>query len=654
MKILTLGSSSFAAQGLSEHLATAGHEVWTFDRNPLRIRNARSMSGPYAQASQTVAQIGQCDAVINFAIAKFGAIEENRVLLDQVIDAATAVNAQRFIHISSVSVLPSDQARVDETSQAVNHPWKGSYSRVKADAENILSARWTSSPLLMLRPGFILAEGLVDAIVGIGIPLPTGQILGLGNRRTIVPLVSREAVHDAIAQLVKWPLNDLRQRNFMLVAPDAPTRQEYLDYHCSEMGRGSRTVHLPAQVWKWGLAGASIPLSLLKLRRFRLAKLFQHNIKIRQYDCVATRETLKMDLQFDWRERLRDMYRIEARPLVEKKDVTVLLPKAEKVVYFGLGRIVKQKHLGALHRTGFSGTIFVRDPAITALPRAEGFSLEMAPDSLEGLTHAVISTPWTARGDILRQLPETVQHVLIEKPFAVSRNHLSEMKRLTQNRSVYVVHNYRLKENVSALRRFKQRHVSGKLRHVMLRYETPSPFIEKSAWLREEKMNRILVTDYSLHFLDAAWMFFDGPMKILRLKVEDNARGELESVMAHVSFEEGDCTLLIRQGGHRREAHVHYAFQNYDAHLRFFPDVFVPTFGGHSAFDDLRLAARSIRPTVVKIADKLGLTTADRSHDTILAGFCGLGDPALMEEFSAERLLPFYERLTELADAAYN
>ena len=190
---------------------------------------------------------------------------------------------------------------------------------------------------------------------------------------------------------------------------------------------------------------------------------------------------------------------------------------------------------------------------------------------------------------------------------------------------------------------------------MILRYETPSPFIEKSAWIRQEKKHRILITDYALHFLDVAWMFFEGPMKVLQLKVQDNARGELESVVAHVSFEEGDCTLSIRQGGHRREANVHYAFQNYDAHLRFFPDVFVPTFGGHSAFDDVRLAGpRSIRPTVAKIADKLGLTTADRSHDPILAGFLGLGDSSLMEEFSVQRLLPFYERLTELADAAYN
>ena len=101
---------------------------------------------------------------------------------EHVIDAATAVNAQRFIHISSISVLPADQPSVDEMAAAVNHPWKGSYSRVKADAEHVLLQRWSSSPLLMVRSGFILATGLVDSIVGIGMPLPYRTDPRLGRR----------------------------------------------------------------------------------------------------------------------------------------------------------------------------------------------------------------------------------------------------------------------------------------------------------------------------------------------------------------------------------------------------------------------------------------------------------------------------------------
>src|SRR5205085_11336767 len=117
--------------------------------------------------------------------------------------------------------------------------------------------------------------------------------------------------------------------------------------------------------------------------------------------------------------------------------------------------------------------------------------------------------------------------------------------------------------NVLRLRQFVENNSSGELRHVTLRYETPTPFIEKSAWMRREKEHRILLTDYSLHFLDLAWLFFEGAMTIRRLEVTQNSRGELESVSADLSFSNGNCTVLIRQGCHRREAHVHYCFQNY-------------------------------------------------------------------------------------------
>ena len=74
--------------------------------------------------------------------------------------------------------------------------------------------------------------------------------------------------------------------------------------------------------------------------------------------------------------------------------------------------------------------------------QVEDLNVEIAPEALDGQTHAVISTPWSVRAEILRQLPKTVRYILFEKPFAVSQEHLSEMSRLIQSRSTYVLHNY--------------------------------------------------------------------------------------------------------------------------------------------------------------------------------------------------------------------
>jgi nucleoside-diphosphate-sugar epimerase/predicted dehydrogenase len=656
VRILILGSTSFAAQGLPELLERNGHKVWTFNRTAVSDGAvSKALFGDYSRIAEIIAPMGDCDALINFAIVKFGSVEDNRVLLANIVKAADALRVRRFIHISSISVLPSNRGVVDESSPAVDQRWKGAYSRVKADAEQFLTQEWRSSPLLIVRPGFILGEGVVDPIVGIAMRLPMGFLLGLGNQRTVIPLVSRETVHDALAQLVKVPLEELKLRTFMLVSPTAPTRREYLDFHCRQFGRGTQIIHFPAWLWRWGLIAASFPLSIFNRRRFRLAKLFEHNLSVRHYNCDATSMVLHLDLNFDWREYMRKVQRI--LPGLRWPESTsrekVRLPRAERLLYVGLGRIAQQKHLPALARVGFRGVVTAIDSAIAKAPDSHGFSIELARDVPQDCARAVITAPWFAREQIFKNLPQTVQQVLLEKPLAVSGVHLEQTRNLIAGRNIWVMHNYRRKANVVALRQFLQKYPSGALRHVSVRFETPSPFIEKSAWMRREKEHRILIADYAMHFLDVAWLFFDGAMKIGRLEIIDNARRELESLSADLSFPNGNCTLMIRQGCHRREAHVHYCFQNYDAHLRFFPDVFAVTLGGHSAWDDLRLAAGATKGIAVKLADKLGWAVADRSHDDVLAAFAGLPGGCDLNEFSAQNLLPFYQHLTQLADAAY-
>src|SRR5690349_9275501 len=131
MKVLILGSSSFAAHGLTELLRKTGHEVWTFNRSSPKRATARDLCGSYDQLAQVTAPIGPCDALINYAIVKHGTETENLRLTDQIIAAARSLGVARFIHISSISVLPALHGAVDEETPSVAHRWKGVYSRIK-------------------------------------------------------------------------------------------------------------------------------------------------------------------------------------------------------------------------------------------------------------------------------------------------------------------------------------------------------------------------------------------------------------------------------------------------------------------------------------------------------------------------------------------
>ena len=142
-------------------------------------------------------------------------------------------------------------------------------------------------------------------------------------------------------------------------------------------------------------------------------------------------------------------------------------------------------------------------------------------------------------------------------------------------------------------------------------------------------------------------------MRINRCDTASHARGEVESVSADLSFDNGTCAVMLRQGCHQRQVVLTYDFQNYSAQLRFFPDVFTAVVGGHGACDDLRLAWRGLGGTVRKILEKTGLRVDDRSHEHVLAAFTGMAGAEALEELSLERLGPFYERLTALADRVY-
>jgi nucleoside-diphosphate-sugar epimerase len=596
--------------------------------------------------------MGQADVLINYAIVKNGSTEQNIAQLDHIMEAARNLGVRRFIHISSISVLPSIKGTLTEDAAAVDAKWKGVYSRIKVAVEQHVIHSWKTGSLDVVRPGFILAPGMVDSMVGIGKALPTGHVLGLGNRKTIIMLIHRDSVNEALTKLVGQLLPEVaRMTKWMLVAPNAPERAEYLNFQCHELGRGWKTMHLPVWFWRVALACVSPLLSILKRRTFRLVKLFEHNLNVRHYDCTRTSNELGLDMSFDWCQCLRNLVHQKASPNWPTGGNLPSLT-APKLGYVGMGRIVAQRHLPGLKRNGFTGPICWTDPVVKKVDPVPGLSLAEQPQMDTDVSHCVIAAPWVARGRILESLPNSAQSVLLEKPLAVSQEHLSEMIGKLGMRRGAVLHNYRFKPNVLKYREFLQHHPTGSLCAVSLHFETPSPANEQSAWMKEERKHRIVLCDYALHFLDLAWIFCTGKMQTHRCDVDFNEREELERVSAALSFDGVPCDLLIRSGCHQRQCIITHHFQNYSAELRFFPDVFVPITGGKGLVDDARLAISGLVSAGSKIFEKLGVHVSDLSHDKVLQGFVG-GDSAIMNELSVESLMEFYERLTSLADFVY-
>ncbi|WP_050030475.1 NAD-dependent epimerase/dehydratase family protein [Verrucomicrobium sp. BvORR034] len=657
MRILLFGSSSFAAQGLPVFLESKGHEVWTFDRAPVFQRTGRSLRGPYDQLDLAVAEMGSCDAVLVYALVKFRNVRENEELWHQILDAARKLNPSRLIMISSISVLSSNLGLADENAPLEDHPWKGEYARIKIAAERVVRSTWKESPLFVLRPGFILGEGILDPMVGMGRALPGGWMLGMGSHRTTIPLIERDAVHACVARLLDIPAAAETAETYMAVMPDPPSRGEYLKFMCEALGRGKRALHLPAWFWKLGLLSVSLPLSLLKRRWMRLDRTFEHNLGRRDYDCSKTSSTLDVDFSLEWKTRLLQIEKVERQSVWPGQTViddAKTHDHVRKVAYYGMGRIVRQKHLPALQQLGGIQEIAWEDPAPFPADEFPALPILKSRGIPSHISHAVVTAPLHAREPLQADTPSHLRHLLVEKPLLNSSGQWEAVVNWAKDRSVFVLHNYRFKSNVLAFRRYLQQHHPGRILRTTLHFETPSPANEMAPWMRREREHRILLTDYGLHFLDLAWVFFQSAATINRCDAHYNTRGEVESIAADMSFAEGTSTVFLRQGRHQRQVIIGYDFQNYSAQLRFFPDVFVPVFGGHGGMDDLSLATRSLSATAVKVGEKLGLNACrDQSHEKVLAAFLQPDPSESLDELSFRSLTPFYTNLCRLADRVY-
>lgn len=660
MKILVIGSSSFAAQGLILLLQKSGHEIWSFNRRPEIALGERGLAGDPFKITDHRERLQGCEVVINYLILKDAPLERNLAYLSAVRELLNQVRCKRFIHISSVSVLPPVSGTVTEQDlPPEDFQQKGGYAQLKIATERWVTDHVTDCELVLVRPGFIVAPGLLDPIVGIGKLLPTQHLLGLGSRKSIIPTISRELLNEGIVRLCKIPLQE-RRTVIMFADPESPNRGEYLQYCCTQFGMGRGTLHLPPWFWILALAGASLPVSLLKRRWNNLPAKFRHNTKVRRYDCTASQRLLGLNYRRDWRTLFKDALEFQQPNFRQPVPFDSTRPSSQadaamqSVAYVGLGRIAGDRHLPALSSLGHRGPVRWFDPFVQTLPPAKELALQRidAVNDLEA-ARAVITTPVATRAELLRSLPDHVTELLFEKPFAIGPQQFDEIRQACGGRSVFVIHNYRFKENVQRALQYLATYNPGTLYETRLHFDSPSVDLDGAVWMRNERRARTLLIEYGLHFLDLAWLLADGDGQIKDLQVTKNLKGQTMCVQGTMGFANHSSRFLLRQGARQRRCQIEMIFQNYSILLRFFPDTFGVVHGEHTFADDLRMGYRGAVMTGKKVAEKLGLIAIEPSHERVIGGFLGLYGKQNVAGLSLATLKPFYNRLFRLAEAVY-
>jgi len=658
MRVLLCGHRSFAAQGLLEALRSAGHDVTTFGRGPVG-QSGNAVTGPVDQIDANPHLVGHLDTVINYIVLKDHPVDPNIDYIKSLLRFCEKATVGHLIHISSISSYRSSVRFVDEQSEIETVPLrKGPYGSLKAATDLHLMRHCPKSlKISFVRPGFILGPTVDNPIIGTAARLPSNKLLVIGNGRSILPVISRETVNAAVIKLVNEP--PAQTESLLLCSPDSPTRVEFLEACCRDLGMGTGVVRFHPALWWMVAVGSEVAARLIGQGQLKPFNKLSARIPLQRFNPAQSQRRLGLDFRVDWRPLLRQSIEGQ-KPNFDLNELALpadsaardSMSRSNNVTFVGFGRIVQQKHLPALKRLGFGGKVVAYDPH----PRPSGNGVQIEPIQGAQFKNSdlfVIASPGPAHTAAIEQLQPAQGAVLVEKPLCYTSGELARWEEfgLQRTRTLAVCHNYRFKKNVLEMIRFLQQYNAGRLRHVSIDFQSPSVSADSAAWLRDERRARTLLMDYSLHFLDLACMFCTKPWAVQGIRHELNSSGQTSLIEGRLESDYS-VAFCLRQGLAPRRARIWFAFQNYSVSLGFFPETFVPHMSNDNPWLHKREAKASRRATIRKVFDKLLNRDSDHSHALAYSAVMACEDGNACS-LSLPGLRSFYTAMFEISRQVY-
>lgn len=228
MKILICGHRSYAARNFKEKLENAGHEVWCFSRGDIMVNN-HVITGPVMEMDKNPYLKGiSVEVVINFILLDGQSVDDNLKYIDALCKWCESDGVKRLVHMSSISVLPNSVSQVNEDTPIDPHPeLKGAYGALKVAVDNKL-LQWekqTGIPVVLVRPGFIMAKDKKNALAGIAKILPGGFAVLMGNCESTLPLIDRDELQRGLLNAIE---TDNPLKVYLMVNSGDNTKEKYL------------------------------------------------------------------------------------------------------------------------------------------------------------------------------------------------------------------------------------------------------------------------------------------------------------------------------------------------------------------------------------------------------------------------------------------
>jgi nucleoside-diphosphate-sugar epimerase len=661
-RVLVCGHRAFAARGLIDMFAAAGHQAVGFTRGAVGFdasaADGPTVTGPVDQLHLNPHLTGDFDTVVNYILLKDDTRARNDEFLASLLKFCAEHKVKHLIHISSMSSFRADVSLVTEDAASEADPdKKGAYGSLKVSTDQYLIKNAPANlALTFFRPGFILGEGVADPIVGTGMRMWNNRLIVMGNAFHHIPVTTRQIVSEAVLKSAELPLDaSQRPRMFVLADNNSPTRKEFLQACCNHLGAGVGVVWFPTWLWHIAGMGGGVFAKVIGMK-IKPYKIISAMCRGQSFNTDKTTRTLGLQQKVDWVSELVSSFDNQVPNFKAPHEPSVLSqPRASKVNIIGFGGIVRQKHVPGLKKLGFTGQINAFD---LRAGRDESTGIEVKAienAKLEPADLHVVCTPGPVHNRAIGLLRDVPGPILIEKPLCYTLPEFEEWAAFAAGRKdpVYVLHNYRLKANVSKFLEHIKKFNPGKLHQVDLQFQSPS-VTKDIPWRRDERRARTLLMDYSLHFLDLAMMFHPpeaGAWNLLHSRHEINRAGQTSLIQGQFQSSTCGVTFSMRQGFFPRRCKIFYTFENYSIALGFFPDTFTPyqTFESWGIYQ--REAWDNFSKTIRKVVDKLTNKDSDVSHP--LSYCAAMGDQKLAPSLTIRTLEPFYRGVFDLAQRVY-
>ncbi|MDO4075804.1 NAD-dependent epimerase/dehydratase family protein [Clavibacter michiganensis] len=215
MIVLVTGASGMLGRAVAERLASAGHAVRTFQRQPsgLSTSGAEPVPGAVVDHRGSVTDpaavaraVDGVDAVVHLAakVSLAGDSDDFRAVNVEgtrgLLRAARAAGVTRFVHVSSPSVAHTGLSITgDGAGPADPVRARGDYARTKAEGELIaLAADDPAMRVLAVRPHLVWGPGDTQLVARIVDRAARGRLPLLGHGAALIDTVYRDNAADAI------------------------------------------------------------------------------------------------------------------------------------------------------------------------------------------------------------------------------------------------------------------------------------------------------------------------------------------------------------------------------------------------------------------------------------------------------------------------